>query len=119
MSYVPPPAPAAPGGVSNYLAWSIIATVLSTVLCCTCISLPGIGTGIAAIIYSVQVNKKLNAGDFDGAARASNTAKILCWVTTAFVILSLIYFCYSLATVGFDGFQAQFEEAMKQAQQSR
>ena len=120
MSYVPPPtSAAAPGSVPNHLVWAIISTVLSTVLCCTCISLPGIGTGIAAIIYSVQVNKKLNAGDFDGAARASNTTKILCWVTTAFVILSLIYFCYSLATVGFDGFQAQFEEAMKQAKQSQ
>jgi hypothetical protein len=119
MSYVPPPVSTPPGSVPNYLAWSIIATVLSTFLCCTCISIPGIATGIAAIVFSIQVNKKLNAGDFDGAARASKTTKILCWVTTAFVAIGLAYFCYSLATVGVDGFQAQFEEAMKQAQQSR
>ena len=118
MSYVPPPVSSVPGNVPNYLAWSIIATVFSTFLCCTCISIPGIGTGIAAIIYSTQVNKKLIAGDFDGAVRASKTTKILCWVTTAFAVIGLAYLCYSFATVGLDGFQAQFEEAMKQAQKS-
>ena len=119
MSYVPPPVSGTPRPVPNYLAWSIIATVFATFLCCTCISIPGIGTGIAAIIYSMQVNKKLNAGDLEGAARASNTTKILCWVTTALVALAFVYFCYSLMTVGVDGFQAQFEEAMKQAKQAR
>jgi hypothetical protein len=119
MSYVPPPVSAAPGSVPNYLAWSIVGTIMSTILCCSCISIPGIGTGIAAIIYGMQVNKKLIAGDLDGARRASNTTKILCWVTTAFVVIGLAYLGYVLATTGVDGFQHQFEEAMKQAQQSQ
>lgn len=49
---------------NNYLAWSII----STILCC----LP---TGIAAIVYSTRVDTKFNIGDYVGAQQASDSAR--------------------------------------------
>jgi hypothetical protein len=54
--------------VPNYLVQSILVT-----LCC-CWPL-----GIVAIIEAAQVNSKLQAGDYEGAVRASQSAKQLCW----------------------------------------
>ena len=79
---------AAPGNIPNYLVWAIASTVFSLCLCC---GIPGLITGIAAIVFSSQVNSKLLAGDIDGALKASNTAKILCWITTACAIIGLIW----------------------------
>ncbi|WP_374012365.1 CD225/dispanin family protein [Pseudoxanthomonas koreensis] len=119
MSYVPPPAPPAAshlpahGPVPNHLIWAIIATFFSLCLCC---GIPGLGTGIAAIVFSSKVNSRLNAGDFDGARSASNTAKILCWVTTGFAILGLLWMVYSF-TAGNGA--AQWQEMMQQIQQAQ
>ena len=67
MSAVPPmPPTAAPGNVPNHLAWAIVSTVLATCLCC-----PLGLIGIVAIVFSTQVNSKLNQGDLEGAQRAS------------------------------------------------
>jgi hypothetical protein len=54
--------------VPNYLVQSILVTLF----CC----LP---LGIVAIIQSAQVNGKLQAGDYEGAALASEQAKKYCW----------------------------------------
>ncbi len=117
MSYVPPPAPPATapahGPVPNHMIWAIIATFFSLCLCC---GIPGLGTGIAAIVFSSKVNSRLNAGDFDGARSASNTAKILCWVTTGFAILGLLWMVWSF-TAG-DG-MGQWQEMMQQIEQAR
>ena len=67
--------------VPNYLVFSI----LTTVLCC----LP---TGIPAIIYSAQVNGKLQAGDIAGAQVASRNAKMWCWISFGLgLAFTLIY----------------------------
>ena len=58
------------------LAWAII----STVLCC----LP---TGIVAIIYATKVSNKYNAGDIEGAKRASETGA---WWCIASIILGIL-----------------------------
>ena len=58
------------------LAWAIITTVL----CC----LPA---GVAAIVYAVKVTNKYNAGDFEGAQRASETGA---WWCIASIILGII-----------------------------
>lgn len=58
---------------SNYLVWSVIMTVV----CC----LPA---GIAAIIFSSQVNSKYYAGDYEGARKASERAQL--WIIISFVI---------------------------------
>jgi hypothetical protein len=54
--------------IPNYLVQSILVTLF----CC----LP---LGIPAIIFASQVNTKLQAGDLDGAAEASQKAKKWCW----------------------------------------
>ena len=79
------------GSIPNHLAWSIIATVLATCLCC-----PLGLVGIVAIVFSSKVNNLLSQGDIEGARRASNNAKTWCWVATALAIIGVefnaIYF---------------------------
>jgi len=62
---VPPP----PQPVPNYLVQSILVTLF----CC----LP---LGIPAIVFSAQVNGKLQSGDLQGALAASKNAKTFCWI---------------------------------------
>ena len=58
------------------LVWAII----STVLCC-------IPAGIVAIVYATKVTKKYNAGDIEGAKRASEVGA---WWCIAAIILGII-----------------------------
>lgn len=70
-----------PQNIPNYLAQSILVTVL----CC----LP---LGIPAIVYSAQVNGKIQAGDIPGAMESSKKAKMWCWLSFGLGLLgSLIY----------------------------
>ena len=79
--------------VNNYLAQAILVTIF----CC----LP---LGIAAIVFAAQVNGKLASGDYAGAVRTSNTAKLLCWISfgigLAVVFLWIGGLCIGLATAG-------------------
>lgn len=100
---MPPPIPPAPnvpadaphGPVPTYMAWSIVATVLSLCLCCVFGTIPG----IVAIVFSSKVNGALARGDVAEARRASSNAKIWAWITTAANILGLAYFVW-LSTSG-------------------
>ena len=65
--------------IENYLTQSILVT-----LCC-CIPF-----GIVAIVYSAQVNSKLQAGDFAGAQKASDNAKMWGWIGFGVGILANI-----------------------------
>jgi len=56
------------GSVPNYL----VQAILVTIFCC----LP---LGIVSIVFAAQVNGKLAAGDYYGAADSSNRAKMWCW----------------------------------------
>ena len=105
MSYVPPPASAAPGSIPNHLAWAIIATVLATCLCC-----PLGLVGIVAIVFSAKVNGLLRAGDLDGARRASANAKTWCWVATALAIIGLLMNIYFFSTGGMAEYQQMLEQ---------
>lgn len=107
---------ATPGNVPNHLAWAIISTILSV---CTCCGFLGLFSGIAAIIYSAQVNSKLNAGDFAGAQQSSNTAKILCWVTTVFAALGLLYWIFVFSTAGMSGIEEAIKQGIEQAERTR
>lgn len=83
--YMPPTSAVAPGSIPNHLAWAIVSTVLATCFCCP------IGLiGIVAIVYSTQVNSKLNAGDIDGARQASNNAKTWSIVASVLAVLGLV-----------------------------
>jgi hypothetical protein len=110
MSAVPPmpSSSAAPGSIPNHLAWAIVSTVLATCLCC-----PLGLIGIVAIVFSTQVNSKLNQGDLEGAHRASANAKTWCWVATAFAIIGLLINIAMFATGGME----TYIEAMQQMQQ--
>jgi hypothetical protein len=44
--------------------------------------------GVVAIVYGVQVNRKLAGGDWDGAVRASRRARTWCWVS---VVIGLAF----------------------------
>ncbi len=109
MSAVPPmPSSSTPDSVPNHLAWAIVSTVLATCLCC-----PLGLIGIVAIVFSSQVNGKLNQGDLEGARRASANAKTWCWVATAFAIIGLLLNIVMLATGGMQ----QYMDMMQQMQQ--
>ncbi len=110
MNAIPPAPPVSPqthDAIPNYLAWAIVSTVLATCLCC-----PLGLIGIVAIVFSTQVNGKLNQGDLEGARRASANAKTWCWVATAFAIIGLLMNIYFFATGG----MAQYMEIMQQVQ---
>jgi hypothetical protein len=127
MSSMPPPPPSGPqdpyaignapvaqpidpGAVPNHLAWSIIATVLASCLCC-----PLGLIGIVGIVFSSKVNGLLAQGDLAGAQRASNTAKTWCWVATALAIVGLLLNIVIFSTGGMQHYQ----QMMMQMQQSQ
>ncbi|MGD9647326.1 MAG: CD225/dispanin family protein [Pirellulales bacterium] len=58
-----------PGSIPNYLVQSILVT-----LCC-CLPF-----GIVGIVYAAQVNGFLRAGDMAGAKKASDNARLWCWI---------------------------------------
>ena len=110
MSYVPPPASAAPGSIPNHLAWAIIATVLATCLCC-----PLGLVGIVAIVFSSKVNNLLAQGDIAGAQRASASAKTWCWVATALAIIGVAWTIYWYSSGG----MAQYQQILEQIQSAQ
>ena len=110
MSYVPPPASAAPGSIPNHLAWAIIATVLATCLCC-----PLGLVGIVAIVFSSKVNGLLAQGDIAGAQRASANAKTWCWVATALAIIGVVWSIYWYSSGG----MAQYQQILEQMQSAQ
>ena len=106
----PAPLPPAVGPVPNHLVWAIVATVLGTCFCCPLGLL-----GIVAIVYAAKVNSLLNAGDLEGARRASATAKTWCWVATALAIIGLLMNIYFVSTGG----MAEYQQMLEQIQQAQ
>jgi len=72
----PQPAPAKRPPTN--LVWAII----STLLCC-------MPAGVVAIVYAVKVMNKYNAGDIEGAERASETGAWWCIASIVLGIMSL------------------------------
>ena len=72
------PIPNPPANVPNYL----VQAILTTIFCCT-------PFGIVAIIFAAQVNGKLASGDYAGAVKTSQQAKMWCWV--AFGVQVAVY----------------------------
>jgi interferon-induced transmembrane protein len=109
------PLPPAPGSIPNHLIWSIVVTILAFFVCClSCLSFPGIVTGVVAIVFASKVNGLLNQGDLEGARRASKNAKIWAWVTTGFLIAGVVLFVISLAFMGVDGYMEQMQQFQRQ-----
>ncbi|MBB1140789.1 CD225/dispanin family protein [Myroides sp. WP-1] len=98
-----------PAKPNNYLALSIISTILGF---CSCI---GLILGIVAIVMSAQSGSKYDKGDYEGAVKAAKTAKILSLIVLATVILSFIYSWFSIQAIGgWDAYMEMFEEGMRQ-----
>ena len=77
-----PPRPQPSETVPNYLVQSILVTIL----CC----LP---LGIPAIVFSAQVNGKLQSGDYAGAVESSRKAKKFCWIAFGVgLAIGILYF---------------------------
>ncbi len=104
---MPPPLPT--HAIPNHMAWAITSMILSFCFCCLVGGIPG----IVAIVYAAQVNTKLNYGDEAGAKRASDNAKIWCWVATALAVLGLLL---NIATF-MSGGTERYMEMMQQMQQ--
>lgn len=69
---------------------NLVWAVISTVLCC-------IPAGIVAIVYATKVQSKYNAGDLEGAKRASETSA---WWCIAAIVLGLMAMPLSLLLSG-------------------
>ncbi len=94
---------------SNHLVMAIITTIL----CCA----PGLPAGIASIVFSTQVNKKYNEGDYEGAERASKNAKIA-WIIA--LVLGLIgaisYIVFVFVIASDEGFREALEQELQRQQ---
>jgi hypothetical protein len=120
MSAVPPLPNNVPNNIPNYLVWSILNTIGAFIVCCiACLSFPAIITGIVAIVFSAQVNSKLNQGDVTGAQRASQNAKTWNWVTTGITVLALVGAVIYFLTVGLDGYVEFMDEFRRQMEQQQ
>ena len=74
-------APASAGGTNTWL----IVNILVAVLCCLIF-------GVIGIIYAIQANNCLSRGDYYGAEKANNVAKIMAFVGIGLgFIFSVIY----------------------------
>lgn len=76
------------GPIFNWLAPSIVATVIGSF--CSCLSLIAIPCGIVAIVYAAQVNGMVRVGDIAGAVRTARLARIWCLVTFGVAAIGLI-----------------------------
>lgn len=113
---MPPPVSAPDQNVPNRLVWAIVSSFFSLCFCC---GVPGLFTGIAAMIFSNKVNVALREGNIEAAKQASKTTLILCWITTAFAIIGLANIAYSLSTGNFEQQMQQVQEAVREAQRSQ
>ena len=69
--------------IPNHLVWAILVMTF----CCQ-------PTGIVAIVYAAQVNGKIDAGDYAGARRASNSART--WANVSMILGFVIVACWVL-----------------------
>jgi len=73
--------PAIVDSVPNYL----VQAILVTLFCC----LP---FGIVAIVFASQVNSKLAGGDYEGAVKASDSARTWCWVSLLCGLIPMVLY---------------------------
>ena len=99
--------------VPTYMAWSIVSTILGLCLCCLVGAIPG----VVAIVFSSKVNGALDRGNYAEAKRASDTAKLWCWITTALVVLGLLLNIWFYASGGPAWYQEVIQQAQMQAAQ--
>ena len=82
QAYTPPPANGA-APVANNLVLAIIASAVSLFCCC----LPH---GVVSLIFALQVDKKAQAGDVQGAMNAAKQAKTWAWISIIVSAIGLV-----------------------------
>lgn len=106
MSTLPPATPQSPPAFPSHLPWAIGITIASMLVFC----ILGTISGIVAIVYGAQVNRRLNAGDDAGASEASSSAKVWCWITTVLIIVGLCVVALFFYSGGWAKYQQIMEE---------
>lgn len=92
----------------NYLALSIISTILGF---CSCI---GLFAGIVAIVFSAQSSTKFNNGDYEGSVKTAKVAKIISLIVLAVFVLQLINIVYNIYDMGgWDAYTSEIREAFQ------
>lgn len=92
--------PVKPEKPNNYLALSIVATIVSLISCCGWISCIGVILGIIAIVFSTQVDSKYFAGDYAGSESTAKNARILSLIALGTVVLSIVWIIISIVMAG-------------------
>ncbi len=67
--------------VPDYLVWSILVTVF----CC-------VPFGIVAIVKSAEANSKRDLGDYDGAMRAAQSARMWTFLSLGILLAPIVIF---------------------------
>lgn len=86
---------AAPPVPSLYVPTYFVPAILTTLCCCP----GGFVFGIVAMVYATKVTNCLSVGDLEGARRASNSARMWCWIAFAVGILIDVIFGHFEYTV--------------------
>src|SRR2546426_2678462 len=94
--FTPPTPSSAAAVVPNNMILAIIATVVSIIGCC----LPH---GVVSLIFAIQVNKKAQAGDIDGATNAAKQAKMCGWISIILGVIGFVVWCF---VIGFSAIMA-------------
>ena len=83
----------------TYLVWNILALVF----CCVPLAIPG-------IVYSAMVSSRYQSGDYDGAVRASNTARnwLIASVVTG-IVFNGVMFLSSIPAAFLSSIAAMFQ----------
>ena len=70
-------------------------SIIATLLCC----LPA---GVVGIVFAAQVNGKLAAGDYNGAKKSSDQARLWCIISVvAALVFWVIYAAIALSAGGY------------------
>ena len=85
QNWTPPPAGGGSATVPNYLVPAIIS-----IFCCWPLAIP-------AIIFAVQVNNKVQAGDIAGAQDSSKKAKMFSFIAIGLGVLGIV--CYVIMMI--------------------
>ena len=80
QNWTPPPAGGGSATVPNYMVPAIIS-----IFCCWPLAIP-------AIIFAVQVNNKVQAGDIAGAQDASKKAKMFSFIAIGLGVLCIVIY---------------------------
>lgn len=95
---------------NNNLPLAIVGTIVG--ICSPCCI--GLILGIIAIVFSTQVDKKYDYGDYLGAETSAKNTKILAFVAIGLFGLNLIWVIVQLVTLGTNGYLEQYQEILEQ-----